>query len=264
MSNAVARGGSAAHRRADNSGSAARPAHEAGLSLSLASLSLDEHESLGSRLTRYAVVAAFHAGVLALVLTIEPRLVRDLLPGVLNVRTIVEEPPEPPKPEIIPPKPLPQAKSVTRKQVAPPPVMTAASNEPAPAGFAVAPQPPPAPLAPPAPPAPPKPGAATAPVAAATEVPVTAARFDADYLKNPPPAYPALSRRMREEGKVLLLVQVSAHGTAAHVRVRQSSGFTRLDDAALEAVRQWHFVPAKRGEEAIAASVIVPIVFRIE
>ena len=69
---------------------------------------------------------------------------------------------------------------------------------------------------------------------------------------------------MREEGKVLLLVQVSAHGTAAHVRVRQSSGFTRLDDAALEAVRQWHFVPAKRGEEAIAASVIVPIVFRIE
>jgi periplasmic protein TonB len=259
MSNAVARGGSAAHGHADNSGSAASPAHEAGLSLSLASLSLDEHESLGSRLTRYAVVAAFHAGVLALVLTIEPRLVRNLLPGVLNVRTIVEEPPEPPKPEIIPPKPLPQAKSVTRKQVAPPPVMTAASNEPAPASFAVAPQPPPAPLAPPAPPAP------SAPVAAApAAVPVTAARFDADYLKNPPPAYPALSRRMREEGKVLLLVQVSAKGLATDVRIRQSSGFSRLDDAALEAVRQWHFVPAKRGDEAIAASVIVPILFRIE
>lgn len=260
MSNAVACGGSAANGRSDNLGSAAHPAHEAGLSLSLASQLPDEQESLGSRLTRYAVVAALHAGVLALVLTIEPRLVQDLLPGVLNVSTIVEEPPEPPKPEIIPPKPVPQAKPVRQKPVAPPPpVMSAASSEPSAASFAVAPQPAPVPLAPPAPPAPP------APVAAAPAVvPVTAARFDADYLKNPPPTYPTLSRRAREEGRVLLLVQVSAKGLATDVRIRQSSGFTRLDDAALEAVKQWHFVPAKRGDEAVAASVIVPIVFRIE
>lgn len=182
------------------------------------------------------------------------------MPTSLNVRTIFEEakPPEPPKPEVIPPKPLPQATSVARMPVAPPPVMTATSSEPSSIGFAVAPQPAPAPPAPPDPP--------VVSVAAATPaaVPVTAARFDADYLKNPPPAYPALSRRMREEGKVWLQVQVSAKGMATDVRVRQTSGSNRLDEAAIEAVRQWHFVPAKRGDEAIVASVVVPIVFRIE
>ena len=67
---------------------------------------------------------------------------------------------------------------------------------------------------------------------------------------------------MKEEGTVFLFVQVSAEGTAVTVQVRQSSGFERLDEAALAAVRQWRFVPAKRGAVAVAASVIVPIQFK--
>ena len=97
---------------------------------------------------------------------------------------------------------------------------------------------------------------------AGTEPALTAARFDADYLHNPAPAYPAQSRRLKEEGTVLLLVRVSVEGTPLSVEIRNSSGFERLDEAGLQAVRQWRFVPAKRGSETVAASVLVPIQFK--
>lgn len=97
---------------------------------------------------------------------------------------------------------------------------------------------------------------------AAPEAPLTAVRFDADYLHNPAPAYPSQSRRLKEEGTVLLLVRVSAEGTPVSVELRQSSGFERLDEAGVQAVRQWRFVPAKRGNESVAASVLVPIQFK--
>jgi protein TonB len=95
-----------------------------------------------------------------------------------------------------------------------------------------------------------------------TEPALTAARFDADYLHNPAPAYPAQSRRLKEEGTVLLLVRVSVEGAPLSVEIRNSSGFERLDEAGLQAVRQWRFVPAKRGSENVAASVLVPIQFK--
>lgn len=104
-----------------------------------------------------------------------------------------------------------------------------------------------------------------APVGVAPAEPpvVTEARFDAAYLNNPAPSYPLISRRNGEAGKVLLLVQVSKNGAAAQVEISQSCGYARLDQAALEAVRQWRFVPARRGDEAIAASVLVPLTFRL-
>jgi protein TonB len=91
-----------------------------------------------------------------------------------------------------------------------------------------------------------------------------AARFDADYLHNPKPVYPALSRRQSEEGKVLLKVRVSAQGNALEVAISRSSGFPRLDSAAIDAVTHWRFVPAKRGDETVDSSVIVPITFALE
>ena len=93
---------------------------------------------------------------------------------------------------------------------------------------------------------------------------LTQARFDADYLHNPKPLYPPLSRRQGEEGKVLLKVSVSAQGAAEQVEVHKSSGFTRLDNAARDAVLRWRFVPARRGDEPVAASVLVPITFALE
>jgi len=81
-------------------------------------------------------------------------------------------------------------------------------------------------------------------------------------LHNPAPAYPATSRRLKEQGAVLIFVQVNERGDPVSVQLKQSSGYERLDQAALEAVRLWRFVPAKRGQTPIAASVIVPIHFR--
>jgi len=107
----------------------------------------------------------------------------------------------------------------------------------------------------------------TQPVAASSSAPaaaVTAVRFDAAYLHNPHPAYPVVSRRIGEEGKVLLKVRVTPDGRAAAVDVEKSSNFERLDEAARQSVAHWRFVPAKRGDEAVEASVIVPIVFRLE
>ncbi len=88
--------------------------------------------------------------------------------------------------------------------------------------------------------------------------------FNAAYLNNPAPAYPALSRRLGEEGRVLLRVQVMEDGTAGSVELQTGSGSSRLDQAALEAVKKWRFVPAKRGEQAVSASVVVPVRFSIE
>jgi protein TonB len=92
----------------------------------------------------------------------------------------------------------------------------------------------------------------------------TQPRFDAAYLDNPKPAYPALSRRIGEEGRVVLRVQVAASGLPTDVALHTPSGFERLDRAALDTVRRWKFVPARRGDEAVAASVLVPIVFSLK
>jgi protein TonB len=105
--------------------------------------------------------------------------------------------------------------------------------------------------------------AAIAATAAAAAPALESARFDADYLNNPAPTYPVFSRRNREQGTVLLNVRVSAQGQAEQVQLKRSSGFSRLDEAALAAVQQWRFVPARRGEATVAASVVVPVTFRL-
>ncbi|MBL8483986.1 MAG: energy transducer TonB [Rhodocyclaceae bacterium] len=113
--------------------------------------------------------------------------------------------------------------------------------------------------------------AAPAAAAASAAVPAEAAppalipaSFDAAYLDNPKPAYPALSRRMREQGKVLLRAWVTALGSAEKLEIKQSSNFERLDDAALAAVARWRFVPAQRGGVAVATWVLIPISFSLE
>jgi protein TonB len=89
-------------------------------------------------------------------------------------------------------------------------------------------------------------------------------RFDAAYLQNPEPGYPLLSKRLGEEGKVILRVLVNPEGLAEQVEVRQSSGHPRLDQAALGTVRRWRFTPARRGAERLAAWVLVPLSFQLD
>jgi protein TonB len=99
------------------------------------------------------------------------------------------------------------------------------------------------------------------PTAAATPIPP---RFDASYLDNPKPPYPPISRRLGEQGKVVLRVHVAADGSTTEVQVNTSSGYPRLDDSALATVRRWKFIPARLGQEAVAAWVLVPIAFTLK
>jgi protein TonB len=102
-----------------------------------------------------------------------------------------------------------------------------------------------------------------APVVAPPPPELVPPRFDAAYLDNPAPIYPAAAKRAAEEGRVLLRVLVSADGHAQSVEIARTSGSDRLDQSALEAVRKWRFVPARRGDANVAAYVNVPIVFSL-
>ncbi|MCK9609240.1 MAG: energy transducer TonB [Methylomonas sp.] len=91
----------------------------------------------------------------------------------------------------------------------------------------------------------------------------TEANFRANYAHNPKPDYPSIARSRGWQGKVTLRVAVSAEGRSEAVAVEYSSGHEMLDDSAVAAVRQWQFVPARRGETAVASSVLVPIIFTL-
>jgi periplasmic protein TonB len=154
------------------------------------------------------------------------------------------------------PEPLAPQKKLAKAPVPTPP-------QPAPKLQAIADKTPPAPsaptgtIAPLAPvPAPATPVAAAAPVAAvAAAAPITAAAAqpavqlpssDADYLQNPKPAYPAMSRRLNEQGRTTIKVLIGIDGLPKQADIAKSSGFERLDQAALGTVMRWRFVPGKR------------------
>ena len=85
----------------------------------------------------------------------------------------------------------------------------------------------------------------------------------ADYLKNPHPKYPKISLRRKEAGTVLLALTVTAEGRAKDVRVLKTSGYPRLDKAALDAVKDWRFIPAKRLGRPVDADYELPIHFKL-
>lgn len=102
--------------------------------------------------------------------------------------------------------------------------------------------------------------ASSAPAAPALQLPST----DADYLRNPKPAYPPLSKRLNEQGTVVHSVLIGADGQPVSARLVKSSGFDRLDKAAYEAVMQWRYVPGKRQGVPEAMTFNVPIKWVLE
>lgn len=206
-----------------------------------------------------AAIIAFHAVLIGILVTQTSPLRVAKAPSAITVEIV--RPVEPPKPAPPPPKrtPLPVKSFAPQPVVAPPPVIVPEVPRTQDLPTITLPPALPDPVPQPAVPAP------AAPVAAAiAPAPLVPPRFDAAYLDNPPPAYPAMARRLREEGRVLLRVLVTADGRAGSIEVATTSGSERLDQAALDAVRRWRFVPAKRGDAAVAAHVIVPISFALE
>lgn len=106
---------------------------------------------------------------------------------------------------------------------------------------------------------------ASAPVATTLPPGANTALVEAVPLagNNPPPNYPRLARQRGWEGLVSLKVRVSAQGEVEEVWVEQSSGHGVLDQAALKAVKEWRFQPAREGERAVSGLARVPIEFRL-
>jgi protein TonB len=86
----------------------------------------------------------------------------------------------------------------------------------------------------------------------------------ANYLHNPAPEYPQMARRRGEQGRVLIKVLVTSQGDASNVTLEKSSGSNHLDEAAIKAVKNWKFVPARSNNEAVSGYVTVPINFSLE
>ena len=160
------------------------------------------------------------------------------------MRTLQVQTPRPALPQVVLAMPVPE---VVVQRDNPPPTLTVQAA-PAPVTPPAAPS-----LAPPAPPAPPPPPAVQ-------KVPASALR----YLVEPPVEVPRLSRRMRESGTVLLHVVVDLRGLPRSVTLQRSSGFDRLDQQALGAMRQARFVPCTDGGKPVECESIAPIVYELE
>lgn len=98
----------------------------------------------------------------------------------------------------------------------------------------------------------------------AQEAPVTLPHLNADYLNNPAPDYPSTSRQSGEQGRVLMRALIDAEGRVERIELRKTSGYNLLDQAALDTVKNWRFVPAYRGKQPVSAWIVIPISFTLE
>ncbi len=187
---------------------------------------------------------------------IEPPIPKITLPPPPPPPKPVQQPVVKTNPPVLPPPPRPMAiADATSSPNAPVDVITPQpAAPPVAAPVAEAPVAPPPPLLPPAP-APPAP-----PAPAKVELPSS----DADYLQNPKPSYPPMSKRLGEQGKVLIRALIGVDGIAQKAEIKQSSGFERLDQAALTTVLRWRYTPGKRAGVAEAMWFNVPINFVLE
>lgn len=201
------------------------------------------------RLAGLAIVLALHAAALWGLWQ------HRLLPAPREALTLFVnfiEPPAPARQEEAkqpqPPKPKAPEKPRPRQIVAAAPVV-------APTDY-IAPPPPPAPaIEAPAPPA--APPAPSAPLALSTELAVHCPERTA-------PAYPSVSRRLGEEGTVVLRVELDDSGRVAAARVHSGSGHARLDEAALAVVYGWRCTPAERNGRPVRATALQPFKFVLQ
>jgi protein TonB len=216
------------------------------------------------------VVLLHVAGLWAL----QAGLLRRAAEIVVPVR-ILTETVAPPEPKVEPPRLPPPAprrnepvKQPPRKmERAPPPApkpQRAIAAPPAPEAplSVVTPEPAAAPAA--AAPAAPAEAGAGASAGAAGTGKVELPSSDASYLQNPAPVYPTISKRLGEQGKVIVRVLIGKDGTPQRAELKRSSGFDRLDRAALDYVMKCRYVPGKVGGEPQAMWYEAPVNFVLE
>lgn len=104
--------------------------------------------------------------------------------------------------------------------------------------------------------------ASTAPAPAPAKVELPNA--SASYLNNPKPPYPALSKRLGEEGKVVVRAWIDTNGRATKAEIKTSSGYDRLDQTALQTVLNWRYIPGQRAGVPEAMWFNIPLNFVLE
>jgi protein TonB len=167
------------------------------------------------------------------------------------------KPPPPPPPKVAPKTPPPPA----------PVIAAAAPPLPVPAPTFMAPPPPPeppvlpAPTAPPAPPAPPAPAVPPAPAPAA---PRQVVLTDTDWIRVPQLDYPLASKRLREQGVVLVRALIDGRGVPRQVQLQKSSGFARLDQEALGKAVTARVKPRTENGVPCEFWIVMPLAFELE
>ena len=106
--------------------------------------------------------------------------------------------------------------------------------------------------------------AATGPVSNQPALPSVLEAAQPEYSQNPPISYPKRARRRGYEGTVLLEVLVNRNGKVADLRILASSGYAILDRSAVNSVKTWSFIPAKKGNDTVDMWVQVPVRFKLE
>ncbi len=198
----------------------------------------------GRKATVTGIIIAFHVFLVWALLQSLSTIVVDRPPPIIKAEIIEEitdeEAPPPPPPTIEAPPPYVPPPDIVIDLPVDAPVSTGAlvvTNKPAP--------PPPPPVV--------KPGIKKAP------------EIDPKYKRRFQPEYPPTSRRLGEEGSVVLQVLVGADGTVKDGKVQTSSGFPRLDEAALKhALRAWRFTPGTEDGAPVTAWHSVKVTFKIE
>lgn len=211
----------------------------------------------------FLLVLMVHLSLIAAVVsqTTEPQVkaVEKAIEGVIVSAPVAPQPekPKPVQPEPVKkpkPKPLKQSQAEAKKAVATP---KAARVKPAPLAEAS-----------------PKAVSAPEPVSPAANNNAAAKASEPEPQAKPPvasantalnkaPLYPMLSRRLKEQGTVYLQVLVLKNGKVGQLKLKQSSGFARLDQSALNAVRGWTYQPALKLGQPIDFWFVQPVVFNL-
>lgn len=205
-----------------------------------------------ARRRRVVLVTMLTVHGVAVVGLLNASRLRDVVTDVKPVFLAVVDAPAP----VAPAKPLPPPPSL--QLPAPPPLqMPLVAPEPSPSpsplvAQAVAPPPPAAPAAVAAPVAPPAPAA-----------PRMLADAEIQFLVPPAPVYSRVSAKMRESGRALVRVYIDEAGLPRNVTIATSTGFARLDDSALTAVRAARFKPCLENGVAVAGWAFIPIEFEL-
>ena len=205
--------------------------------------------------TALTLTVAVHVVGVGVVLQLAPRWASQSgsLPKAEVTKIVFIQPPPPPlkpePPKIVPPAPV-EPKSTPSppepprvEQPAPHPLSSASIAAPTTLLASTAPIP---------------------PISSATAgVQVTLSPAQPDYSYNPKPRYPRAAKDHGWEGTTILRIEVGPEGDPGRIEIVQSSGYSILDEASVEAVRLWKFVPARLGDQAIAGIVEVPIAFKL-